>query len=58
MMGKGKSGHKENNAAKKNRNRYKVEGRLEKNKIKKAKKEAKKNARLALKGKGVLRGAI
>lgn len=57
-MGKGSSGHKQNNAAKRNRNRYKVEGRLEKNKAKKARREAKKNAKLALKGKGVLKGAV
>ena len=41
-MGKGSSGHKENAAAKRNRAIYKSEGRLEKNKIRKAKKEEKK----------------
>ena len=45
-MGKGKSGHKMNNAAKRNRQRYEIEGRKEENKARKARKEAKKIARL------------
>jgi hypothetical protein len=45
-MGKGNSGHKPNNAAKKNRNRYRLEGRLEKNKARRAQKELKKQAKI------------
>ena len=41
-MGKGSSGKKQNNAARRNRAVYKAEGRREKNKVRKAKKEAKK----------------
>jgi len=48
-MGKGKSGHKTNEAAAKNRARYKLEGRCEKNKARKARKEAKKQAKLKAK---------
>jgi hypothetical protein len=48
-MGKGKSGHKTNEAARKNRARYKLEGRYEKNKARKARKEAKKAAKLKAK---------
>jgi len=48
-MGKGKSGHKGNEAAKKNRARYKIEDRYTTNKVRKAKKEAKKTAKLEAK---------
>lgn len=53
-MGKGSSGHKPNYAAQKNRAIYKAEGRREINKLKKAKKEQKKNEKLLKKGKGIL----
>ena len=48
-MGKGKSGKKENRAARKNRDNYKAEGRYEKNKRRKAHKEEVKVAKLARK---------
>ena len=48
-MGKGKSGHKSNEAAQKNRARYKLEGRYAKNKARKARKEVNKLAKLKAK---------
>jgi hypothetical protein len=53
-MGKGSSGKKAGTAAKKNRMMYKAQGRCTVNKLKKAKKEQKRNERLLLKGKGPL----
>ncbi len=48
-MGKGKSGHKGNEAAVRNRARYKIEDRYTTNKARKARKEAKKTAKLLAK---------
>ncbi len=53
-MGKGSSGKKQGNAAKRNRARYKVEGRYEKNKLRKARTENAKQVRLLKEGKGAL----
>lgn len=53
-MGKGSSGHKQNNAAKRKRAIYQAENRYAVNKRRKAAKEQRKNEKLALKGKGIL----
>lgn len=53
-MGKGKSGHKLNEAAKKNRARYLLLGKKETNKLRKARKQEKVNFKLLAKGKGPL----
>jgi hypothetical protein len=53
MPAKKKSGHKPNEAAKRNRAIYKAEGRCTRNKIKKAKKEEKKQQKLLKKNKGI-----
>jgi len=44
-MGKGSSGHKDNAAAKRNRAIYKAENRREVNKVKKARRHAKRGLR-------------
>jgi len=48
-MGKGSSSHKANSAAKRNRARYKLEGRRETNKIRKAVREDKKREKFLAK---------
>lgn len=53
-MGKGKSGHKPNNAAKRSRAKYKASSRYEMNKKRKARKQQKIYERLMAKGKGPL----
>ena len=53
-MGKGSSGHKMNEAAKRNRARYVQEGRSVTNKARKAGKQKALNERLLAKGKGPL----
>jgi hypothetical protein len=53
-MSKGSSSKKQGNSHKKARAMYKMEGRSVTNKAKKAKKEAKRQAKLLLKGKGEL----
>ncbi len=53
-MSKGSSGKKRGDAAKKNRALYKIKGQREVNKLRKAKKQAKINEALLLKGKGPL----
>ncbi len=55
-MSKGSSGHKLNDAAKRNRARYKAEDRRTRNKRRKAQKEAKKTEKKLLKKK--IRAAI
>jgi hypothetical protein len=54
LMGKGKSGHKMNEAAKKNRARYVLLGTKEGNKARKARKQKKLNEKLLAEGKGPL----
>lgn len=53
VMGKGSNGHKENRAARRNRVLYVAQGRRDLNKLRKAKKEDLKQAKLSLKGKGL-----
>lgn len=55
-MGKGSSGHKSNDAAKRNRAIYKAMGRYEVNKKRKERKENRLQAKLWLKDKGIYKG--
>ena len=52
-MGKGSSGKKAGDAAKRNRAMYKARGSYERNKLKKERKENKRQAKLWLKDKGI-----
>ena len=53
-MGKGSSGKKPNAAAKRNRAMYQAQDRRSRNKIRKARKEVRRNEKLLIKGKGPL----